>query len=728
VGVWRPVTDNSYLSSKYTGSLSNTFHALLPLGTSGQYGMVVAGWGYSGWPPTLSTAAPVSVALLTPDASGKLSINTSQYISDPVTNGAGAVLIADFNEDGKADIFLPAHNESPFVATRSTAWLSNASGGYTKTILNDLVMAHDAGLVYLNGKPTVITATFINDGNGTPIPGALVNPIYTYSNGSFVISTPPNIQKLGGMDGTLVNNGPGAGSVIVRGDVTTYTPDWKTALTQTIEIYPFNGTDAVSLKPSQVITPYLSTLPQYKDFPSQIGGPGLTHTYRLWADDLNNDGKEDLLAGQSMWSQTNPNYPSALQILMNDGTGTFKDATAKLNPDMALNISELDYNPSFVDLDHSGINTYLFSGMISWGSMARQSDYVLLNDGTGRLYVGLHDEFATLAKQVFAYLDMSYSASSTPPRFVAVPQPDGSLNFVAVVPTGVNNSAVNIVQDAYQFLNVPLSYNPTSDFTKNVAVSDRNNSTLIRTWAGDDTFTDVNANSTARIDGGVGKDSITYSHTARTYSITRNGDGSITVAGNGLTDTLVNMDRLKFSDKEISLHSQDRASYQVSQNQTGATTVVGNGKTDVLTEVDRAIFRDSTLALDVGVWETSGAAYRLYQAAFARTPDKAGLKYWISQMDIGQTNIQVAHNFIVSNEYKVLYGADPTHDQFLTALYQNVLGRAPDKAGHDYWLNLLDTKQITPEQILINFSESTENVQTVGVAIQQGIWMDGLVA
>ncbi len=40
----------------------------------------------------------------------------------------------------------------------------------------------------------------------------------------------------------------------------------------------------------------------------------------------------------------------------------------------------------------------------------------------------------------------------------------------------------------------------------------------------------------------------------------------------------------------------------------------------------------------------------------------------------------------------------------------------------------LSTKQITPEQILINFSESTENVQTVGVAIQQGIWMDGLVA
>jgi hypothetical protein len=92
-------------------------------------------------------------------------------------------------------------------------------------------------------------------------------------------------------------------------------------------------------------------------------------------------------------------------------------------------------------------------------------------------------------------------------------------------------------------------------------------------------------------------------------------------------------------------------------------------------------------------------------------------------MDNGQTNIQVAHNFIVSAEYQALYGTSPTHAQELNALYQNVLNRTPDPSGYNYWLNLLDTNQITPEQILINFSESAENVAAVSGTINGGIWL-----
>ena len=553
-GTWVPVTDNKVLSSSYNGTLANTFHAVISLGSNGYYGMVVSGWGYSGWPPALASTAPVSMALLTPDANGNLSINTAQYITDPVTNGSGSAIVADFNGDGRNDIVLLAHNESPFIPMPSTAWLSNANGGFTKVTLNDLVMAHDAELVHINGQPAIASATFTTDDHGNPMAGALRNPIYTYSNGVFVVSSPANVSNLGGMDTTIVNSGGTVGLEIARGDVGgswTQATGWDA---QNINLYAFNGTDVTSMTPVQSIVPYLSTLPQYASFPSQIGGTGLTHTYRLWSEDLNNDGKQDILAGESMWSQTNPDFPSALQVLINRGDGTFKDETAMLNAGMGLNTSEMDYNPNFVDLDHSGIKTLLFAGSTSWGSMARQADYVLLNDGTGHLYVALHDQFASLAQQVFAYLGMWHNDSSTPPRFIAIPQPDGSLNFVAEISTSVYNSAVAISQTAYQYVNVPLHYNPTSDYTASVNIADRNGSKLMRTWAGNDSFGDANANaSPAHLDGGLGIDTAVYSKAASSYLFGHGSDGSVSVTGNGLADTLVNIERLQFADKKLAV-------------------------------------------------------------------------------------------------------------------------------------------------------------------------------
>jgi hypothetical protein len=545
-GIWTPVTDSNYLSSSYNGGLANTFHALIPLGPSGQYGMAVTGWGYSGWPPTLKTTPPVSVAILSQDSSGNLGINTTAYISDPVTNGGGSLIVADFNGDGKPDIFLAAHNESPFIAMPSTAYLSNASGGFSKVTLSDHVMAHDAELVYINGKPAVITGTFA--------PGDS-NPIYTFSNGAFVENMPTRVGQLGGMDATLTDSGGAAGLQIVRGDVNTgWDPKTGFSATQDINVYAFDGTDLSSSTPIQIITPYLSTLPQYKTFPAAIGGPGLTHTYRVWAEDLNHDGKQDILAGESMWSQSSQNFPSALQILINKGDGTFRDATAALNPDMSLSTSEMDYNPMFIDLDHSGINTYLFAGSTSWGDPTRQSDYILLNDGTGRLYIGLHDQFTLLAPQVFAFLGMQFNSTSTPPRFIAIPQTDGSLNFVAEVPTNKFNSTANILQVAYQYVNVPLRYNPATDFTQSVTVSDRNGSMLMRTWAGNDTFHDKNASSSpTSIDGGLGINTSVYSGKLSEYTVTRNADGTVTVIGNGLTDKLKNIQKLQFSDALINL-------------------------------------------------------------------------------------------------------------------------------------------------------------------------------
>lgn len=178
---------------------------------------------------------------------------------------------------------------------------------------------------------------------------------------------------------------------------------------------------------------------------------------------------------------------------------------------------------------------------------------------------------------------------------------------------------------------------------------------------------------------------------------------------------------------DSAMFSRNHSSYSLTKigNSYTVHANVGTDGTDTLINIERLKFTDGTLALDTGKWATAGEAYRLYQAAFDRTPDTNGLAYWISVMDGGQAHEQVAHNFIVSAEFQVLYGADPSNGELITAMYKNVLDRSPDQGGYDYWLGLLNQGQITPEQLLINFSESAENVTLVGMAIEHGIWLGG---
>src|SRR5207237_620506 len=89
-------------------------------------------------------------------------------------------------------------------------------------------------------------------------------------------------------------------------------------------------------------------------------------------------------------------------------------------------------------------------------------------------------------------------------------------------------------------------------------------------------------------------------------------------------------------------------------------------------------FDDFSVAYDID--GDAGQAYRLYQAAFNRTPDIGGLGYQMNALDEGLTLTQVAANFIDSPEFQHTYGnVDDT--QFITLLYQNVLHRAPDPGG-----------------------------------------------
>ena len=110
---------------------------------------------------------------------------------------------------------------------------------------------------------------------------------------------------------------------------------------------------------------------------------------------------------------------------------------------------------------------------------------------------------------------------------------------------------------------------------------------------------------------------------------------------------------------------------------------------DAVVNIDRLQFADLNLALDTAKGEIAGSAYRIYKAAFDRTPDAGGLGFWINAMDDGASLTSVAAGFINSPEFKQLYGANVTDRDFVTKVYNNVLDRNPDQSGYDFWLGAM---------------------------------------
>jgi hypothetical protein len=164
-----------------------------------------------------------------------------------------------------------------------------------------------------------------------------------------------------------------------------------------------------------------------------------------------------------------------------------------------------------------------------------------------------------------------------------------------------------------------------------------------------------------------------------------------------------------------------RADFTLAQGPDGfsVTGKLGANGHDALVNVERIQFSDVTVALDID--GAAGKAYRLYQAAFDRVPDQGGLGFWIHALDKGITLDQVAAAFATSKEFVDLYGAQSSNAQFVDLLYKNVLHRAPEGGGYDFWLDALANKHVPREVVLDYFSESPENQAQVIGSIQDGI-------
>ena len=197
------------------------------------------------------------------------------------------------------------------------------------------------------------------------------------------------------------------------------------------------------------------------------------------------------------------------------------------------------------------------------------------------------------------------------------------------------------------------------------------------------------------------------------------GDGSDTLVGGPGNDSLIGGEGLDFAQFAGTV-----AQYSASRNDEGVLQVtdgiaISRDGVDSLEGIERLRFADGDLALDIdGV---AGEAYRIYKAAFNRQPDAQGLGFWIEQLDNGVTLLEASEGFLTSQEFQQLYGVDPTDEQFIDLLYENVLQRPADQQGYDFWISAMNSG-VSRAQVLADFSESAENQANVEPLIANGIF------
>ncbi len=177
------------------------------------------------------------------------------------------------------------------------------------------------------------------------------------------------------------------------------------------------------------------------------------------------------------------------------------------------------------------------------------------------------------------------------------------------------------------------------------------------------------------------------------------------------------------NDLDRVVFSLPKSSYQIEVGSDGLPiSVISSSGKDSLEGIERLQFVDTILAFD----EPARQIYRLYEAAFDRDPDLAGLSFWVGMRDEGERDlIATAKDFLFSEEFTARFGnvQQMSNADLVDLLYQNVLDRDGEAAGVAYWQSMLE-QGMSREHALVLFSESLENHQSVDVEIVGGVRLD----
>lgn len=173
-----------------------------------------------------------------------------------------------------------------------------------------------------------------------------------------------------------------------------------------------------------------------------------------------------------------------------------------------------------------------------------------------------------------------------------------------------------------------------------------------------------------------------------------------------------------------------------------ATAAVDQAYADILARTPSATERSSAAAALTGGAKTPSQLMaelvdgegqadaqpvaRLYLAALGRLPDRSGLQYWTQRHAAGVPLVKLADQFVRSSEFSRRYG-NPSNLGYIDLLYRNVLGRAADQGGSDYWNRRLSFGVISRAGLVVQLSESNENKTATATKVEASVVYVGMV-
>jgi hypothetical protein len=168
---------------------------------------------------------------------------------------------------------------------------------------------------------------------------------------------------------------------------------------------------------------------------------------------------------------------------------------------------------------------------------------------------------------------------------------------------------------------------------------------------------------------------------------------------------------------DTAVYSGDQNSYSLVLTRTGASIedrrADGNG-TDTLSSIEFLDFGADLTGEPFDLQQFGGASgltaqdfesfIEFYIAYFNRTPDAIGLNFWGTAFANGTTLEEMATYFIDQDETRATYPDGTSNTDFVTAVYDNVLGRIPDQDGFDFWVDMLNRSEetgVTRDQFIL---------------------------
>lgn len=586
----------------------------------------------------------------------------------------------DFNGDGVADILVTrTRGDMGETAVPLQILIGDGKGGFS----DQTASLFKGGVPYVNFVPRIFAADFNRDGVTdifTPDFGLDKAPFPGGQNGLFLSNRATGQLENATASlpqGLKQNHGTALGDINRDGNID--------ILVNALHETTGNANQILINDGAGRFTPMQSLLPAGLHQASYDPG----NTWSMLRD-LNGDGWDDMVLGT--WG---PN-PNPSQVLLNDGKGSFANATPIALPRPG-GFQEVVIGIETIDLNGDALPDLMLS---------------TTNDGS-------HDDFYKLP-----YLQLLVNEGNGKFRDETDLRLPQSKTVGTETAWYFSATAVDVNGDGFQDIVVDGQNAATS----RVYMNDGSGKFSIG-WSGA-----PNQHVLAMDVNGDGKSDLVEA-TAAGFSVLMNsfadrigasqvyrfGDSGGKVVGGAASETIYGGKGADSADGGAGLDKMvfggTRADYSVKKT-TGGFSVSGGGVVDSLSNIERLVFSDGAVALDTE--GNGGQTYRVYQAAFARTPDLGGLGYWMNAMDGGVSLKTVAEGFVASSEFKKAYGTAPSNFEIVSRFYENVLQRPGEKAGIDWWTGMLDAKTLTVAEVLVGFSESAENKAALADLIANG--------